>query len=208
MKRALAIATLILALPLTAAADQPFSTIGGYGNPTARYPMPVTGTTDIPTYSGGTGGLGNTGAGDVYCVTGSPTKIVRVKSMRISAIANAATVVDVIIFKRSTAAAGGTPVAVTATPHDSNNAAPTASITAYSVSPTPGATVGAVRGAKLAVGTQGNANTIGDETFHFDDHYDQAIVLRGTSQSVCINVTALGAGASIDIGSEHTEEDN
>lgn len=165
----------------------------------------MTGITAVLTYSGGTGSLANTGAGDIYCIAGSATKTVAVKAVRISGIANAASVEDVILYKRSSPEVGGTPVAVTATPHDSNNPAATATITAYSASPTPGTTVGAVRGAKLAVATSGNSNTVGDEIFRFTEYYDQPIILHGTSELLCVNVTAFGTGASINVGSEHAE---
>lgn len=168
--------------------------------------FPVTGLNNINTYSVGTGNLQNTGAGDIYCITGSASKTVKVRAIRISAIANAASAADVIVIKRSSAESGGTPVVLTPVPHDSANPAATAAVTAYSTSPTPGSAVGGVRGVKLAVGTTGNTNTIGDETFNFAQYWAQPIVLRGTSESLCVNITALGTGASIDIGSEHTEE--
>jgi hypothetical protein len=172
-------------------------------SPTA--PFPMTGNTNIPTYSGGAQ-IANTGAGDILCIRGSATKTVRVKAVRISAIASAAIAVDVLLYRRSSAASGGTAVAAALTPSDSLNAAATATLTTYTVSPTPGTTVGVVRAAKLAVGTTGNSNTIGDEIFHFTGYWDQPQVLRGTSQFLCVNVSALGTGASINVGTELTEQ--
>lgn len=169
-------------------------------------PLVISGITEIPTYRTATTAIANTGAGDLYCISGSATKTVHVLRMRISAIASAAIAIDATVVKRSSAPSGGTPVAMTMVPNDSLNAAATAVGTAFSASPTPGAAVGTIAARKLAIGTQGNSNTIGDEAFDFTIDYGQAVVLRGTSQQLCLNVTAAGTGASYNVGSTHTEQ--
>lgn len=168
-------------------------------------PFIISGTTNIPTYSAADAGIANTGAGDILCISGSATKTVYVKRFRASAVATSAIVVDTSIIKRSSAATGGTPVAETATPHDSRNAAATAVVTGYTVSPTPGTAVGATRARHLAIGVQGNTSQSDESLFDFFGHYDQPIVLRGTSQFACLNVGAAGSGGSWAADVEWTE---
>jgi hypothetical protein len=166
----------------------------------------VTGNTNIPTYSAATVALANTGAGDLYCITGSATKIVKIKGIRISAVATAAIVGDVSVVLRSAANTGGTATAPAVVKMDQSNAAGTATVAAYTVSPTPGAAIGTVRARKMAVSTAGNAATSSEGLFQFSVYWDQPLTLRGTSQLACVVASAFGAGASFDIDHEHTEE--
>lgn len=172
-----------------------------------KNPMPVSGNTNVPTYSASNENIQNTGAGDVYIINGSDTKIIRIKGIRVSATANSAAVVTVSLVIRSSAASGGTSSQLTVVRSDQLNPAPTAVVRSYSVSPTPGSAIGAVRSRKIAVGTQGNSATISESLFQFSPYWDQPITLRGASQSLCVNVSAAGAGASWAIDHEHTEED-
>ena len=170
-------------------------------------PLPVTGNSNIPTYGAGSTNIANTGAGDVYCIGGSTTKIVRIKGIRVSATASTAAVVSASVVLRSSADSGGTSSALTVVKSDQNNPDATATVTAYSVSPTPGTAIGTIRVRKIAVGTQGNSATISESLFQFTPYWDQPIVLRGTSQFACVNVSAAGTGASWAIDHEHTEQD-
>lgn len=174
---------------------------------TAAAPLPTTGNTDIPTYSGSVTGIANTGTGDVYCIQGSATKIVKVKGVRVSAVATAAITIPAVLIRRSTLDSGGTSAAVTLVPSDSLNAAGTAVVKSYSVSPTPGTAVGQIRTEKLAIGTQGSANSSDTALFQFTVYWNQPQVLRGVNESLCVSLpVAAGAGASLDIDHEHTEE--
>lgn len=173
----------------------------------AMAPPAVTGNTPIPTYSASIAGLANTGTGDLYCISGSATKTVKVKGIRVSAIATAAITISASIVKRNTAASGGTSTTPTIVPSDSLNAAGTAVVRAYTVSPTPGALVGQIRSEKLSVGTQGSNNNSDTALFQFSVYWDQPQVLRGVAESLCVTAPiAAGAGASFDIDHEHTEE--
>lgn len=169
-------------------------------------PPVINGNTAIPSYATADVNIANTGAGDIFCIAGSATKTVYVKRIRVSATATSAIVVNVSLIKRSTLDTGGTPVTETLVPLDSTNAAATATATGYTVSPTAGTAVGAVRARKIAIGVQGNTATTSEALFDFANYYDQPLILRGTAQNVCVNVGAAGTGASWAVDAEGTEE--
>jgi hypothetical protein len=130
------------------------------------------------------------------------------RALYFSATATAAIVVDVNAVLRSSAAAGGTPSNPTIVANDSNNSASTALITAYATAPTPGTAVGTIGSEKTLVSAPSSSNYIGVVRFLFGESQGsiQPLVLRGASQFLCLNTSALGAGASIDISSIHTED--
>ena len=176
----------------------------------ALAPPAVNGATSIPTYAAALVAYGQSSAGDLYCINGSASTIVRVKKFRVSAIASAAVTQDISVVKRSTADAcsgGCTPTTLTNVPLDSSNAAATASVTAYSSSTglTPGTTVGTVRSQKHAIGTA-SSTAIGPSPVLFDfySHYDQAGTLRGVGQGLCV-VVGSTAGGSWNVDVEWTE---
>lgn len=100
---------------------------------------------------------------------------------------------------------------LTAVSHDSNNAAATATVNVYTGLPTLGATVGLMRSSKLLIGqtTPSNAPT---STAQVPDHYrfgfgpEQAIVLRGTSQVLALNLNGVTTNGLFDLYMEWTEE--
>src|SRR5215472_10898373 len=105
-----------------------------------------------PTYSAAVSAinLGTSATTDVWTITGSASKVIRVLRMTISGtIATTAVNFDVSVIKRSTADSGGTPAAATVTPYDANDAAGTATVNSYTgVGPTAGTTVGTVAARK------------------------------------------------------------
>lgn len=193
-----------------ALAQAPQTVVPCFGNPCAPVstsnPLPVTGNNTVASYSAAIVALANTGAGNLYCITGSATKTVKIKGIRVSAVATAAIVGDVSIVLRSAANTGGTSTAPTVVKMDQTNAAPTATVAAYTVAPTPGAAIGTIRSRKMAVSTAGNAATSSEGLFQFSVYWDQPLTLRGTSELACVVVSAFGAGASFDVDHEHTEE--
>ena len=206
-------AIILLWLASSAALAQPaISSRTCFGDPptcspvTATNPLPVTGQSNIASYGAAVVGLANAAAGDIYCITGSATKTVRIKGIRVSAVATAAIVGDVSVVLRSAANTGGTSSAPTVVKHDQNNPAATATVAAYTVSPTPGAAIGTLRSRKMSVSTSGNNATSSEALFQFSVYWDQPVVLRGTTQLACVVVSAFGAGASFDVDHEHTEE--
>lgn len=201
----------LLSLPFTAAYGQqavlPYYTSGAsHVAVTPGSPMPVTGVTNVPSYAAGNVGIANTGAGDILCIAGSASKTIYVKRVRVSGIATAAIVVDTSVIKRSTLGTGGTSTTETAVPLDSSNAVATATVKSYSVSPTAGTAVGTVRARHQALGVQGNTANTTESLFDFANYYDQPLTLRGTTQNLCVNVGAAGAGGSWATDVEWTEQ--
>lgn len=146
-------------------------------------------------------------ATDFWELIGSSTKTVRILKLTISGFATAGASPDILLILRSTANSGGTSSNPTIVPNDSNNSAATASINLYSANPTLGSAVGTIRARKLNLGAAGAAGTI---EWKFSDVNDQAIVLRGTSQVLCLNFNgqAVPSGASLDIDCEFVEDNS
>lgn len=143
---------------------------------------------------------------DIFTVTGSATRTVKITKIQIDATATAAAVIAVFLPKRSTANAGGTSTAPTRVPLDSTNAAATATVLAYTANPTTlGTLVGNIRQEKLLVST----TTSSGETLllQFGDTSGSPIVLRGTGEVLAFNLNAVSlAGGSINLFVEWTEE--
>lgn len=143
---------------------------------------------------------------DVFTITGTATKTVRVTKIVMSGTQTTAGVISVRLIKRSTANTGGTSAAATAVAHDSNNAAATATVLSYTVNPTPGTAVGDVRSEKYLVpapATVGGTALIWD----FGDQSGQHVVLRGIAQVLAINLNSVTlTGGSLTFYVEWTEE--
>lgn len=169
------------------------------------------------TYSAAKVGLvPGSSATDIFTITGSTTKTIRVTRIELAATTTSATpaALDILLLKRSTANTGGTSTgSPTAVPHDSNNAAASATVLAYTAPPTTGNLVGtAIRNQKylmaLATSTATDFPQIDHLMWDFGDRPAQAIVLRGTGDVLAINLNAATptATASFDIAIEWTEE--
>ena len=197
--RATVVSFVLLELSFPAFAQQP--------NP--HYPPPpAPGYVYVLPYGGyaayaGAGTSALTVAGDVYCVQGSASQNVQVTKIGISAIATAGSTVNVSVVVRSSANVGGSPHNVSIESYDQNNPPATAGATSYDTAGTPGAAIATVRSANVAVGAKGSSNiAIGEILFRFEP---SPLLLRGTSQFACINVSAVGSGASISVFHEHIE---
>lgn len=144
---------------------------------------------------------------DVFTITGSATKTIRVLEIGVSATSAANAIINCQLIKRSTANTGGTSAAATAVPHDSNNAAATATVLSYTANPTAlGTTVGPVRTFKLLSDATTTA-TQDLQIFIFGDNPGQAVVLRGTAQVFAVNLnSATLGGGNLDVYVTWSEE--
>lgn len=142
---------------------------------------------------------------DVFTLTGSATKTIRVTRVEVAATATLSTGMDFVLVKRTAANTGGTSTTPSITTHDSNSAAASAVVNLYSANPSlgSGTNVRAVKLPLVALGTP-SPSTV----FTFTTLNDQAVVLRGTSQVFSLNLNggSLSAGANFDISIEWTEE--
>lgn len=171
-------------------------------------PVPVTSTAaaEPQTFSASLTFLPGALPTDVFTVTGSATRTVKVRKFVISGTSTAIGKVPIDLVKRSTANTLGTSSAVTRVPHDSNNAAATATVLAYTSPPVTGTLVGSLSSVKLSEPAAGDANLSFPITIsHMSG--DQPYTLRGVSQVLAINRGGVtNVGESLTIAVEWTEE--
>lgn len=143
-------------------------------------------------------------ATDIATITGSATTTVFITKVIISAIQTTAGVNDVLLIKRSTADTAGTSTGGTVIPHDSADAAGTATVLAYTANPTLGTTVGTVRRNYTPVF---GATSVGNPIviYEFGDK-GRPIILRGIAQVLAVNLNgATITGGTFDVGFEWFE---
>lgn len=147
-------------------------------------------------------------ATDIFTITGSATKTIRVTRIQISGQATTASPSIISLAKRSAAATGGTSTAPTVVPHDSGSAAGTATLLNYTVNPTPGALVGNIRSQEMVLVTAATpAVSNVPIVWDFTTRNSQGVVLRGIAQVLAINFgTATITGAVLGVDIEWTEE--
>lgn len=160
------------------------------------------------TYSSSIAGLTTaTTATDIFTISGSASKTIRITRLgfTLTTTSGSGISLNISLIKRSALDTGGTSTTQTNVPHDSNSAAGTAVVKAYTANPTAlGATVGSIRNIRYSVAA---SNTIDLIEWTFGNRPAQAIVLRGTAENLVINfnsTTVTGGTISIDI--EWTEE--
>jgi hypothetical protein len=146
---------------------------------------------------------------DFFTITGSATKTIIVKRIRFSASSAQTVQSSIGLLKRSTANSGGTATTLTNVPHDSANAAPTATVLAYTANPTLGTLIGALRWIDYtSLATNSNA-VVDIREFQFGIEEDQGIVLRGINEVLALNfngqTVTFGAGVGYNLSIEWRE---
>lgn len=144
---------------------------------------------------------------DVFTITGSATKTVRVRRIAITGTCTSTSATHILLIKRSTANSGGTSTATTAVPLVSTSPAATATVLAYTANPASlGAIVGNVdarRGVFPTTSTAQSFNVIelySDERFH-------PITLIGTGEVLAVNFGSVSlTGGTASCMFEWTEE--
>ena len=143
---------------------------------------------------------------DFFTINGSATKTIYVKRLGCSGNSTAAGSGTIALVRRSTADSGGTKVTASATvggqlvPLDSNSAAATATVNAYTANPTTGTAVGIVNAASLNTGPAATAASSPELTWTFGGGDNtQAQTLRGAAQGLSVSGlgTALPAGTTV-----------
>jgi hypothetical protein len=158
-----------------------------------------------------TGGVAGFAAGatanqDIFRISGSATKTVYIKKIRVSATATATQGNNIAVVKRSAANTGGTSVASTLVPLDSTSAASTASAVHYTAAPTSGTAIGTVRATKFVIPTTTSLYNP-EVIFEFTENSANPVVLNGVAQGLGIILsTAPGAGNNFLINIEWDEE--
>ncbi len=145
-------------------------------------------------------------ATDIFTITGSASKTIRVTKVEVSAFSGGNSNNTVVLLKRSTANTGGTSAAQTAVPHDSASAAATATVLAYTVNPTTGTLVGNLVTRRMSTPATNSASQ-SSETLFAAGRPAQAIVLRGVNEVLAVNLNGTTiAGDGFNIAIEWTEE--
>jgi hypothetical protein len=146
-------------------------------------------------------------ATDIFIITGSATKTIRVLKIEIYATQSTAGVANIFLVKRSTANTGGTFVTGTKVPHDSNFAAATATVGNYTASPTLGTLVGNIKIHRGMIPATATALNNPIATWTFGNASGGAIVLRGTNELLAVNLNGVTiSGGVFVIRVEWTEE--
>lgn len=150
------------------------------------------GTNNTATYSASANAFTSAAsATDIFTLTGSGTKTITITRIDMTATTSAGSglTVNLILVKRSAANTGGSTTSMTAVPHDSNNAAATATAVFYTANASSlGAAVGNLRATRYSFDVSGVATE--QLAYEFGDRPSQPIILRGTSQILAINLGA------------------
>lgn len=150
------------------------------------------------TYSASANVAAAASATDIAILPGSATTTVFVTKVIISGIQTTGGLADVLLIKRSTANTAGTSTAMTAIPHDANDAAATAAPLSYTANPTPGTAVGTFRRGYTPIGA---ATAVVNPLIVYDfGDKGRPIVLRGIAQGLAINLNGVTlTGGTFDI---------
>lgn len=138
-------------------------------------------------------------ATDVATIAGNANTTVYVFGCIISGTQTTAGEVQTALIRRSTVDTGGTAVAMTAVPNDSNDAAAQAVVNTYTANPAAlGTVVGTVR--RPLIPLQGVTGVASDEIFVDLTTYGKPQTLRGAAQQLALNlngVTVTGGNLNV-----------
>lgn len=146
-----------------------------------------------------------TSATDLMILSGSASKTIRVKRIKISGSHATGLTTPIKILLRNVANSSGTPTVQTIVPLDSNNAVATAVATSYAGVPTTGGLIGNIDTflISLALVTGTNSAPL---LIEFGKEGVQEVILRGVAQSICVNLNAATTAGTFYITFEWTEE--
>jgi len=147
---------------------------------------------------------------NIFSITGSATKTIRVLRIGFSATRTTATVTNVQLNRYTSALTGGTPVAPTAVvKYDTNSANSTATAVTYTANTTGGgAGTANIRNIKMVVPTATPTGASQNEyIFDYTANYSESLVLRGTSEVIALTLLSTTmTGGSVCMWVEWTEE--
>lgn len=135
-------------------------------------------------------------ATDIACITGNATTIVRLQQIRISGSAGTLVSLPVVITKHASANTGGTAALTTALPVpyklDSQNPAALATTTAYTANPTIADAAPGLIDSGIATFNVTTVAGGAPVTFSWTTRaYNEAPVLRGVAQQICVNLNGV-----------------
>lgn len=140
---------------------------------------------------------------DIACLSGSATRTIRVKQIRVAGTAGTAININTYLIKHIVADSGGTPATGTALPApyplDSTFAAATATTQAWTANPTINdANPGEVSAQTIFLPQTTTAANGTTAIFYWDDGGPSLSppVLRGVAQQICVNLNAVTTPSS------------
>ena len=142
-----------------------------------------------------------------FSIKGSATKTIKITKLGYSMTSSNSNYVDMTVKKYS-AVTGGTGVTITDTPLDSNFVAATALVQHWTTTPATQTAIGALDAKRLTVPKAADNVAVQwyDTIFGDSQRGTSAIVLRGTSQWVGIDLSAVSGTVVADVYVEWTEE--
>ena len=145
-------------------------------------------------------------ATDIFTITGSATKTIRVLRVGFSCTAGTAANFTASLIKRSSVDTGGTSTAITPTLHDTTyDPAATATVAYYTANPSAlGTSAGLVRAAQIYASASG---LLLDTQWDFGTRNGQSIVLRGVTQQLAINMNNISLSSGVCSGNAEFSEE-
>jgi hypothetical protein len=150
---------------------------------------------NLPTYSASAVWVAPGNAQDVFTITGSSTRIIRIKEIFFIMTATAGSNSTAKLIKRSTANTGGTSGTPVVVSFDSQFAAATAVVRNYTANPTAGTTVGDLLTRTIYVSGGGTVASV-PLTLSYSPDATSPIVLRGTGEVLSVNLNGVSFGGN------------
>lgn len=142
-------------------------------------------------------------ATDVFAITGTATKLVRIQRLSVTGTQTTGGAVTLSVVRRSTANTGGTSSTPTAVKSDTTKAGPYADLKYYTANPTTGTLVGTAYAEAVFLAS----TTAGGDAFNWLPWRTGGCALRGTSEVVALSLGGVTVtGGSLTIAIEWTEE--
>lgn len=145
---------------------------------------------------------------DIFNITGSASKTIKITRLVVSALQTTAGNIDVLVIKRSGGTqSAGTSGASTIAAHDLNNPTASALVQTYTSNPASvGTVVGNIFAGKVLVPAAATTSSPDKVILDYGNRPAQAQVLRGTTQSISINLNGVTlTGGSVDVFCEWSE---
>ncbi len=209
------IATLMLAIPLSAMAFPIYTGVGANGKDRwsdSHVLVDQAGNpwNNAPTYSYQLAAyVPAATATDVACLVGSASAVLRLNRIQVTADATGSSVLDVYVIKRSTANTGGTATQPAFLSLDSTNAVAKGVVNLYSANPSALGTGITIAGDHYEIpSSTGPGYSASAWVEDFGTRNNQPIVIRGANESVCFNLNGatLPAGLNVFMRIEWVEE--
>jgi hypothetical protein len=157
--------------------------------------IPVTEPATYSATSASGGFVTANNATDIFTITGSATRNIRVLRIGYSASQTNQQIQNIVLLKRSTANTVGTSTISTNVSYDSLDPAGTATVRSYTANPTVGTLVANVRTAKIVVPASGGGLGTGATSpplieWDFSQSKGKEVYLRGVNEVLAINLNA------------------